>query len=342
MALAALVLRCGTAAAVGGAACGAGAPGSCSADRPTCLLQAGLRAHRLATLEAPLLEEALSESALAKEAPVKKPPLDEKVEPAPLSEDRALERHSELQDACAMVAGKLTRPDRWVDVSILSAPANVDQRTQIRASWLDALRRSPLGRCVRAFFVIGHAELSEEQQPRRQGVVADEEQMALEKKLDQEARDYGDITRIALPDKYQNLPDKTLMAVQRSVRDGFGFVLKVDDDQFLDTGVVQTWMLKLDPKALIYGGVGLFREVTSPTQLGPGSDGDFKPYFSGTAYLLSQALAERVALPRSAEFVSYGTSSEDVDMGRWVEQATGKDNVDWLEIPVLVTDLPKI
>eukprot|EP00581_Thalassiosira_minuscula_P026995 CAMPEP_0184418034 /NCGR_PEP_ID=MMETSP0738-20130409/22351_1 /TAXON_ID=385413 /ORGANISM="Thalassiosira miniscula, Strain CCMP1093" /LENGTH=85 /DNA_ID=CAMNT_0026777979 /DNA_START=12 /DNA_END=269 /DNA_ORIENTATION=- len=55
-----------------------------------------------------------------------------------------------------------------------------------------------------------------------------------------------------------------------------------------------------------------------------GADGSIDPYMSGPGYLVSKALAKAVSVDdinHSILHMSYGSSSEDVDMGKWFAYA---------------------
>lgn len=240
-----------------------------------------------------------------------------------LRQRRKTEQQS-FANLCHELDGALPNSGKWIDIGILSAPANFERREQVRRRWLDALRRDPASRCIRANFIMGHSEWVSAEQ----GTIATPQQMHQELQIEAETQKHGDIVRIALPENYKNLPDKTLQILQRGVDDGYAFIFKVDDDQNLNVPTMKAEVMKLEPQELIYGGMYLWAQQKYSHQVGP--DGQFHKYFGGPAYMLSLPLARRVLGPRSLEFVSYGTKSEDMDMGRWVANVAEEEPVNWV------------
>lgn len=207
---------------------------------------------------------------------------------------------------------------RLLYVGLVSAPHNVERRSIARSKYLDAFRKVGLNDCIRMEFVIGH-------EPFRtggQGSVATPEEMQLEKELEEEQESHKDILRVPVPESYLNLPDKTLALMSEAVIANYSFVAKIDDDRLPNLPAILSLIRGANPASFLYSGFFLWDKQLYPNQVG--SDGKFVPYFAGPSYLLSRGLAQRVAIKdetRSAEFMAYGSSSEDIDMGRWVAQA---------------------
>merc|ERR1719389_222880 len=111
---------------------------------------------------------------------------------------------------------------------------------------------------------------------------------------------------------------------------GYSFLLKVDDDRMLYNQQTVDIFKNKDPRELIYAGENMWTKKADERQLG--HDGTFVGYFPGPSYALSWQLASQIVRTHrehSEEYLRYGSSSEDVDMGRWVqfeEQSGGKVN----------------
>merc|ERR1719482_2396194 len=108
--------------------------------------------------------------------------------------------------------------------------------------------------------------------------------------------------------------------------------MKVDDDHQLDVDKVLSFLNNGSyiPGSLLYAGRKLF-SPPAKFRSALGADGKTEPYFQGRCYLLSWGLAWRIAewdLAHSVAYNSYGSTSEDATMGRWVayEAAGSKDH----------------
>ncbi|CAE8649189.1 unnamed protein product [Polarella glacialis] len=219
--------------------------------------------------------------------------------------------------------------ERLLYIGVLSAPRNKENRQRCRAAFVSEIR-SGKWKGVTAEFIIGH--LPYQTTGHNQGSLPTREQLKLEEDLVAERQQHGDIIRIAMPDSYQNLPDKVLSLVRRSFEQGWQWIMKIDDDQMPMMDTVLRLAKCTACSKYIYAGSYLWDKEIYASQKGP--DGSFAKYFSGPGYMLSYALAKAVAATletQSAEFLTYGSSSEDVDMGRWVAfaQAQLATNVEY-------------
>ena len=78
-----------------------------------------------------------------------------------------------------------------------------------------------------------------------------------------------------------------------------------------------------------------------------GADGRTVPYMSGNLYGMSIGLAAHIVhddWPRSVLYLAYGSSSEDVDVGRWVDFVKEEHGiaVDFVGDASLLRDLEKV
>lgn len=214
-------------------------------------------------------------------------------------------------------------PDRLIYVTILSAPKNHEKRNVLRKAFVtDVKSRYPTG-TVRAKFIIGHGKFPGS----GQGTLVDKNGFELERSLREEEVKHGDVVRIPLPEAYEHLPDKTLLTVDHFVSSRYCFMVKLDDDQIFRPRSSVRFFQKRDPMSLLYMG-GYIHDVFSYKAMA-GKDGQFNKYFAGPSYILSWELARRVVRVHrdySSQFLFYGSSSEDVDMGKWVRHVEENSN----------------
>jgi len=137
----------------------------------------------------------------------------------------------------------LGQEERFVVILIISAPFNRIQRLAIRQTWLSILAdnsvalgrpnirdmkdptNSPNTLLIQYFFVCGHSH------PRVESAVANETEV------------YGDILRLKYTEKYSLLVNKTLTSLKFASIMNVKFVVKIDDDVYLDVPRM-VWFLK--------------------------------------------------------------------------------------------------
>ncbi|NXC92509.1 B3GT4 galactosyltransferase, partial [Cercotrichas coryphoeus] len=177
-------------------------------------------------------------------------------------------------------------PPPFLLTLVPSAPAHLERRLAVRDTWGGPWRRSgtPPGRTV---FVLGVPAGAEGQ-----------------RRLLRESRQHGDILQGDFADSYANLTRKTLLLLRwaRACCAGARFLLKADDDAFVDAPAVATYLAAWPaaPPRLYLGrvhwGVAPNRDPRSrhhvPERVFAGSR--YPPYCSGTAYVLSRQAAGAV------------------------------------------------
>merc|ERR1712187_96944 len=123
------------------------------------------------------------------------------------------------------------------------------------------------------------------------------------------------------------LSEKVLLLLGRGLQKGYSFMVKVDDDQHLDIDAVERVLenrkpkSKEDPKTEVQLYAGNYLWDKEAYKIQEGADGSFVKYFGGPCYMLSRDLAEHIAdidLSHSMAYNTYGSTSEDVNMGHWV------------------------
>jgi len=138
---------------------------------------------------------------------------------------------------------------------------------------------------------------------------------------EEEEANKNDILRLPVTDSYEELPSKVLAFFSHAVQQGYEFIVKMDDDRIPDVPRMEQFFSSLSGSQLIYAGCMLYETADSAIQVG--ADGNFTEYFAGPTYALSRTLANKIAgeegLAHSVAYNAYGSSSEDVDMGKWVQ-----------------------
>ncbi|XP_013925050.1 PREDICTED: beta-1,3-galactosyltransferase 4-like [Thamnophis sirtalis] len=175
-------------------------------------------------------------------------------------------------------------------VLVASAAGHAARRAAVRASWGSA--REAGGLAVRTVFVVG---LPAEEEA--------EEEAALQAALEREAAERGDLLQGRFADTYANLTLKTLALLGWAAArcPAARFLLKADDDVFLNLPALGRHLRTLDAAERLYLGRVHWRAVPSrdpasrhyvPASLYP--EPAFPPYCSGTAYVLSGPAAAAV------------------------------------------------
>jgi len=185
-------------------------------------------------------------------------------------------------------------------------------------------------------FFIGHPNdpsATSKRQNHKQGALATKIEIELAQSLQNESDQFGDIQMLPMRDSYQELPDKTLSILRHGLllqnnnsNNGGGgaaeSILKIDDDRCPNMTKVLSIASTTPRNVARY--VGSYRWKGTEYASMKGADGSIDPYMSGPGYLVSRALAHAVAVDdinHSVLYMPYGSSSEDVDMGKWFAHA---------------------
>ena len=132
-------------------------------------------------------------------------------------------------------------------LSIISHPKNIERRTAIRQTWLNTPDRN-LRKDVLPLFVVGNENLSEE----------------VSKKLEEERNGNKDLLVLPIQETYTGLTQKILASfvqIERNVN--FSFLLKVDDDSFVNLAIIVDELRNSNYNQGLYWG---FFDGRSPVQ----------------------------------------------------------------------------
>jgi len=213
-------------------------------------------------------------------------------------------------------------------IGILSAPNNLDRRNLVRKKCIPNLQRNNLDLDQLKFdFVIARPHGSLSRSRANKDAVHKKEAETTEK-LWKEHQEFGDIAFIPERDTYVDLPTKTLETMRLGVLHGAHYIIKVDDDKCPHIANLMKVIEKQKHPKYTYIGAYFWGQKYYTSQ--KGFDGGFVPYMSGWVYALSFSLAKLITfadLNYASLYPMYGSSSEDVDMGRWVAHAKDTHNV---------------
>lgn len=216
--------------------------------------------------------------------------------------------------------------DVWVHIGILSGPNNNGRRKTVRTKCLKKYEKLFKENKLTYEFVIGRPN-TRVIGSHTQGHV-DRQEAASAKRLWEEQQKYRDIAFIPSRDAYVDLPTKTLEIIKRGVLRGAKYVVKMDDDKCLDPDHFRELIQRAnDPE---YGYYAIYSWDTKGYESQLGADHKFVKYMSGPLYALTFALARTITfddMNYAALYPMYGSASEDVDMGRWVDHVMHKHNV---------------
>lgn len=234
------------------------------------------------------------------------------------------------------VADVCSKTNRFLYIGILSAPWLRDKRDMVRQYVHLPLRKAGLDKCIRAEFIIGHLKPYKEDRSGlhdlqdRHGklrVLPDEKTLAQEQALLAEAKKFGDIRRIPYFEWYHTLSDKILLALQHIVSQTYHFFLKIDDDRGPDLNLLETigFLTGQNSSSYLYAGV---TPLGRPRWSESGIGGQYAAYFAGPCYLLSRAIMRAIleAEQDTLAYMTYGSSSDDMNMGFWVAMAENQSS----------------
>lgn len=163
-----------------------------------------------------------------------------------------------------------------------------------------------------------------------QGQLATQEEIHASKELMRENDQYKDILITPNRDYYRDINEKLLSSLRYAVDQGFDFILKTDDEYCVDIGVVKELIRERRGNGQDDIYMGIYRFNGDEYESMKGSDGTIAPFMSGWTIGLTQNLANAIVgegWVHSMLVAPYGTSSDDANLGKWVDWATRKYNM---------------
>lgn len=125
-------------------------------------------------------------------------------------------------------------------------------------------------------------------------IVGRDRDSKVEQLVEEEYKYYGDILRLDYTDKYENLTNKTILSLEwLAMNCPSTYVLKTDDDCFVNLIPLITWLKELGPSEKYIGKKNEFMPVIrDPTHRNYVSISDYaeeyyKPYCSGGGYMIA-------------------------------------------------------
>lgn len=185
-------------------------------------------------------------------------------------------------------------------ILILSAPINMEQRDSIRQTWL-----KDVGDDVLHYFVLGSGRLDEDEQ----------------RTLASENSRFRDILLLTnVNDSYDKLTSKLLAVLVHVYHNvDFRFLLKVDDDSFVQVNMMLKELLSVRNKKRLYWGYFNGRAHVQKTGMWQETDwmlcDYYLPYALGGGYVISSDLVAFIA--SNSDYLKL-YKSEDVSLGTWL------------------------
>jgi len=163
----------------------------------------------------------------------------------------------------------------------------------------------------------------------QQGARATDQERKISKALLLELR-YGDIQIVAMRDQYMDLSNKLLQLLRFGYETEAQYVMAHDDEYCaMPSSVHAAIDTHRRRGGETYTGEYLWETAGYKSQIG--ADGKFAPFFSGKISFVSRRLLHWIVTPpawaRNALTQIYATSSDDANMGRWVQMAARDGNL---------------
>jgi hypothetical protein len=163
-----------------------------------------------------------------------------------------------------------------------------------------------------------------------QGQLPTPEEIRVSQELMRESEQYEDILVTPNRDYYRDINEKMLSSLRYAVDQGFDFILKTDDEYCVDIDVVKELIKEKQGGSQDDIYMGIYRFNGDEYDSMKGSDGTIAPFMSGWIIGLTRNLANAIVgegWVHSMLVAPYGTSSDDANLGKWVDWATRKYNM---------------
>ena len=181
-------------------------------------------------------------------------------------------------------------------------------------------------------FVVGIPSYVEKEDPsKNQNDPASDQEVEVAGKIIKENEKFGDILATSHRDFYIDLPEKRMAILKFGVENKCAYTVKVDDEFCANVTFIHQ-LIKVHerdhPDSDLYFGYYQFKGTEYQSMKGP--HGEYVSYMSGWCNGASYRLASYIVNEDWTHTVMkahYGSSSEDVDMGHWVDYAMKRHNL---------------
>jgi len=156
-----------------------------------------------------------------------------------------------------------------------------------------------------------------------QGLKATEDEQRWSAQLMSESLKHGDLLVVPSRDLYVDLTLKTISWLEWGVNQArYDYIVKTDDEYCLNTTELDRLVDGHRGHELYFG---VYEHSGTEYSSMRGADGSVAPFMSGAVYGLSIGLAASIIRDdriHTMSYLLYGTSSDDANMGKWVDYAT--------------------
>lgn len=165
-----------------------------------------------------------------------------------------------------------------------------------------------------------------------QGQIATEQEINVSEALLEEHKTFGDVMITPNRDQYRDLTEKMMSMLRYGVGQDVDYIFKVDDEYCLNITLAREMICDHETNhenKELYVGWHMFHGMEYPSLM-RGPHNETAPFMSGWVIGLSRNLTKTI-VERDWHFnilkASYGTSSDDANLGKMVQRAILKHNI---------------
>jgi hypothetical protein len=234
---------------------------------------------------------------------------------------------SKWQHEAQIGTNDLEQPkDTFMIVFTFSKPAGKEARDMQR----DFCQPMYARHGVKHVFAVGKPSFDDRPHNQKiQGQLATEMEVNISKMLMQEHDQYGDLLLTPNRDHYRDMTEKLLSSIRYSLEQGADYILKTDDEYCINiTEVKRLVEERKKNNNELY--MGIYQFAGDEYESMKGADGTIAPFMSGWVIGLSRKLAKTIAEDgwnHNLLIAPYGTSSDDANLGKWVDWAIRTHNL---------------
>jgi hypothetical protein len=234
---------------------------------------------------------------------------------------------SKWQHEAQIGTNDLEQPkDTFMIVFTFSKPAGKEARDMQR----DFCQPMYARHGVKHVFAVGKPSFDDRPHNQKiQGQLATEMEVNISKMLMQEHDQYGDLLLTPNRDHYRDMTEKLLSSIRYSLEQGADYILKTDDEYCINiTEVKRLVEERKKNNNELY--MGIYQFAGDEYESMKGADGTIAPFMSGWVIGLSRKLAKTIVEDgwnHNLLIAPYGTSSDDANLGKWVDWAIRTHNL---------------